>query len=129
MNLNTMIEQRDALNVEITRIQNERRAQHVAEIRALMAATGVTLTDLGAPAPPAPKVRFQRSAPVAPKYRDAAGNVFHTYSSYARGPEELIGTLMILDRAPKGRNEGSTMDFVRRHDEYEEKPKAASCCH
>ncbi|ATN33500.1 thioredoxin [Rhizobium sp. ACO-34A] len=62
-------------------------------------------------------------------YSDAAGNVFHTYSSYARGPEELIGTLMILDRAPKGRNEGSTMDFVRRHDEYEEKPKAASCCH
>lgn len=76
MNLNTIIEQRDALNVEITRIQNERRAQHVAEIRALMAATGVTLTDLGAPAPPAPKVRFQRSAPVAPKYRDAAGNTW-----------------------------------------------------
>ena len=51
--------------------------------------------------------------------KDAAGNVFHTYSSYARGPEELIGTLMILDRAPKGRNETTTMDFVRRHDEYE----------
>ena len=51
--------------------------------------------------------------------KDAAGNVFHTYSSYARGPEELIGTLMILDRAPKGRNETTTMDFVRRHDEYQ----------
>jgi predicted dithiol-disulfide oxidoreductase (DUF899 family) len=25
---------------------------------------------------------------------------------------------MILDRAPKGRNETTTMDFVRRHDEY-----------
>ncbi|WP_113338923.1 DUF899 domain-containing protein [Rhizobium cremeum] len=62
-------------------------------------------------------------------YRDEAGRVFHTYSSYARGPEELIGTLMILDRAPKGRNEGTTMDFVRRHDEYEERPKAATCCH
>lgn len=35
------------------------------------------------------------------------------------GPEELIGTLMILDRAPKGRNETTIMDFVRRHDEYE----------
>jgi len=34
------------------------------------------------------------------------------------GPEELIGTLMILDRAPKGRNETTIMDFVRRHDEY-----------
>jgi predicted dithiol-disulfide oxidoreductase (DUF899 family) len=52
-------------------------------------------------------------------YRDQAGDVFHTYSSYARGPEELIGTLMILDRAPKGRNERTIMDFVRRHDEYE----------
>jgi predicted dithiol-disulfide oxidoreductase (DUF899 family) len=56
-------------------------------------------------------------------YKDEAGDVFHTYSSYARGGEELIGTLMILDRAPKGRNEKSTMDFVRRHDEYEESPK------
>jgi predicted dithiol-disulfide oxidoreductase (DUF899 family) len=61
-------------------------------------------------------------------YKDEAGDVFHTYSSYGRGPEELIGTLMILDRAPKGRNEKSTMDFVRRHDEYEEKPKAHDCC-
>jgi predicted dithiol-disulfide oxidoreductase (DUF899 family) len=52
-------------------------------------------------------------------YKDESGNVFHTYSSYARGPEELIGALMILDRAPKGRNETTTMDFVRRHDEYE----------
>jgi predicted dithiol-disulfide oxidoreductase (DUF899 family) len=51
-------------------------------------------------------------------YKDEAGEVFHTYSSYARGPEELIGALMILDRAPKGRNEKTTMDFVRRHDEY-----------
>jgi predicted dithiol-disulfide oxidoreductase (DUF899 family) len=32
---------------------------------------------------------------------------------------------MILDRAPKGRNEEKTMDFVRRHDEYDLKGKAA----
>lgn len=60
-------------------------------------------------------------------YRDATGAVFHTYSAYARGLEELIGTLMILDRAPKGRNETETMDFVRRHDEYEMAPKAPGC--
>jgi len=60
-------------------------------------------------------------------YRDEAGEIFHTYSSYARGPEPLIGTLMILDRAPKGRNEKGTMDFVRRHDEYEDASQA--CCH
>ncbi len=56
-------------------------------------------------------------------YKDAAGDVFHTYSSYARGLEELIGTMMILDRAPMGRNETTTMDFVRRHDEYANKAK------
>ena len=56
-------------------------------------------------------------------YRDPdSGEVFHSYSSYGRGPEELIGALMILDRAPKGRNEGSTMDFVKRHDEYDKAP-------
>jgi predicted dithiol-disulfide oxidoreductase (DUF899 family) len=64
-------------------------------------------------------------------YRNEAGEVFHTYSTYARGGEELIGTLMILDRAPLGRNEDSTMNFVKRHDEYEQKPEeaASSCCH
>ncbi|OJU06895.1 MAG: thioredoxin [Rhizobium sp. 63-7] len=62
-------------------------------------------------------------------YRDENGDVFHTYSSYARGPEELIGTYMILDRAPKGRNETEIMDWMRRHDEYEDTPKAAACCH
>lgn len=52
-------------------------------------------------------------------FKDKEGAIFHTYSSYARGPEEIIGTLMILDRAPLGRNEDGTMNFVRRHDEYE----------
>src|ERR1700728_4608276 len=61
-------------------------------------------------------------------YKDEAGEVFHTYSSYARGGEELIGTLMILDRTPKGRNEKTTMDFVRRHDEYEKAAKLHDCC-
>lgn len=58
---------------------------------------------------------------------DETGTVFHTYSSYARGPEELIGTLMFLDRAPKGRNETTVMNWVRRHDEYESSAPH-SCC-
>jgi predicted dithiol-disulfide oxidoreductase (DUF899 family) len=60
-------------------------------------------------------------------YKDETGAIFHTYSSYARGPEELIGTLMILDRAPKGRNETKGMDWMRRHDEYE--ATSATACH
>lgn len=62
-------------------------------------------------------------------YKNAKGEIFHTYSGYARGGEEMIGTLMVLDRAPKGRNEEGTMSFVKRHDEYEDQPKASSSCH
>ncbi|NVD41603.1 thioredoxin family protein [Ensifer sp. HO-A22] len=51
------------------------------------------------------------------------GTVYHTYSTYARGLEEMVGTLMLLDRAPKGRNEDGTQGFVRRHDEYEDAPR------
>jgi predicted dithiol-disulfide oxidoreductase (DUF899 family) len=61
-------------------------------------------------------------------YKDEAGDVFHTYSSYGRGLEEFLSTMMILDRAPKGRNEKRTMDFVRRHDEYEDIPRKHACC-
>lgn len=47
------------------------------------------------------------------------GVVHHTYSSYARGVEIVMGFYPLLDRAPKGRNEeGSTEFWIRRHDEY-----------
>jgi predicted dithiol-disulfide oxidoreductase (DUF899 family) len=61
--------------------------------------------------------------------KDENGEVFHTYSTYARGCEQTIGTLMLLDLVPKGRNEDGVMNWVRRHDQYEDVPKAASCCH
>lgn len=55
-------------------------------------------------------------------YKDDAGNVFHTYSSYGRGDERGLGTYMFLDMTPKGRNEKgpnfNLTDWVRRHDEY-----------
>jgi predicted dithiol-disulfide oxidoreductase (DUF899 family) len=51
-------------------------------------------------------------------YKDENGDVFHTYSSYARGNEEVIGAFIYLDITPKGRNEKEIMDWVRRHDEY-----------
>jgi predicted dithiol-disulfide oxidoreductase (DUF899 family) len=48
------------------------------------------------------------------------GDVYHTYSTQARGLEFLMGYYQILDRAPKGRDEGGpgTEQWVRRHDEY-----------
>src|SRR5262245_6939536 len=48
------------------------------------------------------------------------GTLYHCYSSYARGTEFLMGYYAILDRAPKGRDEGDQpMNWVRRHDEYD----------
>ena len=53
-------------------------------------------------------------------YKDENGDVFHTYSTYARGLDILVGTYNFLDLVPKGRDENPdlTMDWVRRHDEY-----------
>jgi predicted dithiol-disulfide oxidoreductase (DUF899 family) len=46
--------------------------------------------------------------------------VYHRYSSYARGTEFLMGYYAIMDRAPKGRDEGDQpMRWLHRRDEYE----------
>ncbi len=53
-------------------------------------------------------------------YKDENGSVFHTYSTYARGLDILVGAYNFLDLVPKGRDEGLdfTMEWVRRHDQY-----------
>ena len=56
-------------------------------------------------------------------YRDEDGGVFHTYSTYARGCETVMGTYRLLDLVPKGRDEAGlpyTMAWVRHHDRYGE---------
>ena len=45
-------------------------------------------------------------------------SVYHCYSSYARGTEFLMGYYAILDRTPRGRDEGDARMWLRRHDEY-----------
>jgi predicted dithiol-disulfide oxidoreductase (DUF899 family) len=68
--------------------------------------------------------------------KDEAGDVFHTYSTYGRGVEVMMGTYRMLDLTPKGRDEqaGRNMAWVRHHDRYEpETPRktvtaAGSCC-
>jgi predicted dithiol-disulfide oxidoreductase (DUF899 family) len=48
------------------------------------------------------------------------GVVHHTYSTYARGVEQLMGTFRFLDVAPLGRNEDPDHPgtWWHRHDEY-----------
>jgi predicted dithiol-disulfide oxidoreductase (DUF899 family) len=77
-------------------------------------------------------------------YKDSKGAIYHTYSTYARGLDILVGTYNFLDLAPKGRDEEGlthTMAWVRHHDKYDrsyfvdpkqkyEQPKMIdpSCC-
>jgi predicted dithiol-disulfide oxidoreductase (DUF899 family) len=49
----------------------------------------------------------------------ADGVVHHTYSTYDRGVEQLMGTYRMLDLAPLGRNEEGPASWWHRHDEYE----------
>lgn len=88
---------------------------------------------------------FSEEGPGASVFvKDAASTVFHTYSSYARGLDILVGTYNFLDLVPKGRGEDGlafSMSWVRHHDRYAEgyfvdptqtyeqpKKTAGSCC-
>ncbi len=62
--------------------------------------------------------------------KDEAGEIFHSYSTYGRGLDILLGTYNFLDMAPNGRDEDAlpwSMAWVKRHDEYEAAPQS-SCC-
>jgi predicted dithiol-disulfide oxidoreductase (DUF899 family) len=52
-------------------------------------------------------------------YKDQDGQVFHTYSTYARGLDAILGGDHYLDLTPKGRCEADYPNWPRRHDEYE----------
>lgn len=64
-------------------------------------------------------------------------SIFHTYSTYARGADLLLGTYNYLDltalgrqedwEEPPGRSDGPFMAWLRRHDRYDVE-RAASCC-
>lgn len=56
-------------------------------------------------------------------FRNESGELFHTYSCYARGVDMLNGAYHYLDLVPKGRDEDGfsfSMAWLRRHDQYEE---------
>ncbi|MDB5863501.1 MAG: thioredoxin [Betaproteobacteria bacterium] len=80
----------------------------------------------------------QEEAPgISVFYKDDAGDVFHTYSTYGRGVEVMMGAYNLLDLTPEGRDEDHlsyTMEWVRHHDRYQPAPAAkaapaaGSCC-
>ena len=91
------------------------------------------------------KIRFglEEAPGLSVFYKDQTGEIFHTYSTYARGLDALTGTYHFLDLVPKGRDEDGlafSMAWVRHHDKYGddyaldpaatyEKPReTGSCC-
>lgn len=59
-------------------------------------------------------------------YKDQDGQIFHTYSTYARGLDAILGGNHYLDLTPMGRREADHPDWPRRHDEYEDERKGRS---
>ena len=63
--------------------------------------------------------------------KNETDEVFHTYSTFGRGVEVMMGAYDMMDLAPKGRGERDVpykMEWVRHHDRYEPAPTADGCC-
>ena len=67
------------------------------------------------------KMKLDELQGVSAFYKDKNGDIFHTYSSYARGIDLINTTYNFLDLTAKGRDENpeSTQDWVRYHDKYQ----------
>lgn len=64
-------------------------------------------------------------------YKSDSGEVYHTYSTYGRGVEVMMGTYRFLDLTPLGRDEepGAGMHWLRHHDRYATADASACKCH
>jgi predicted dithiol-disulfide oxidoreductase (DUF899 family) len=65
-------------------------------------------------------------------FRDEAGNIFHTYSCFARGLDMMNAAYHYLDLTPLGRHEEGLpypMDWLRLRDQYQPAAGAAAGCH
>ena len=69
-------------------------------------------------------VRYLTESPGFSTFALDDGTVYHTYSTAGRGVEFLMSYYAILDRVPKGRDEGDAWQmWIRRHDEYDTERK------
>ena len=73
-----------------------------------------------------PRYHSEELPGVSVFYKDQKGQVFHTYSTYARGLDAILGGDHYLDLTPKGRCEADYPDWPRRHDEYEREGRSAA---
>jgi predicted dithiol-disulfide oxidoreductase (DUF899 family) len=66
------------------------------------------------------KMKIDEKEGVSAFYKDSNGEIYHTYSSYARGIDLMNTTYNFLDLTAKGRDENpdNPQDWVRYHDKY-----------
>ena len=66
------------------------------------------------------KMKIDELQGVSAFHKDKRGDIYHTYSSYARGIDLMNTTYNFLDLTAKGRDENpdSAQDWVRYHDKY-----------
>jgi predicted dithiol-disulfide oxidoreductase (DUF899 family) len=79
-------------------------------------ASGAAVFNYGSGAP-----GFEDREGLSTFIQNGPGQVFHTYSAYARGIDAVNGAYQFLDLTAKGRDEpaeGNPQFWVRRHDEY-----------
>jgi predicted dithiol-disulfide oxidoreductase (DUF899 family) len=61
--------------------------------------------------------------------KDREGGIFHTYSTYARGLDALLGAHAYCDITPNGRHSIDAPGNLKRHDEYgDDQSKRDACC-
>jgi predicted dithiol-disulfide oxidoreductase (DUF899 family) len=64
-------------------------------------------------------------------HRDSGGNIFHTYSCFARGLDMMNAAYHYLDLTPLGRHEEGLpypMDWLRLRDKYQPQVAPETCC-
>jgi predicted dithiol-disulfide oxidoreductase (DUF899 family) len=85
------------------------------------------------------KYNYGTTAPYGPElpgisvfYHDECADIFHTYSTYARGLDMMNAAYHYLDLTPLGRHEEGLpypMDWVCLRDQYQPDAAKAACCH
>ncbi|MEQ9519797.1 MAG: DUF899 domain-containing protein [Parvibaculum sp.] len=69
-----------------------------------------------------PKIYDSEEMPgISTFYKNDAGEIFHTYSTFNRGLDDFIMAYRFLDIVPRGRDEeglSDSMDWVKRRDKY-----------
>ena len=61
-------------------------------------------------------------------YKDENGDIYHTYSTYARGTEFMANAFAFFDVAPLGRKPGQLTKYIKKHDSYTTPKQNDSCC-